>query len=149
MYIDILLNLLHVYQCPNGLFMSVGIKRPTWDRPPRLLLGCLQWLFCLVTWEGLSVLRSCLHGVDIVAGWDSTNATIPYPNQTHRGVSVRFEPWPHSNPCRPRYACVVRQTTPKPRLRKQAWSRDNYAVNTGGWWDRRHAELNEMRSEWQ
>ena len=149
MYIDILLNLLHVYQCPNGLFMSVGIKRPTWDRPPRLLLRCLQWLFCLVTWEGLSVLRSCLHGVDIVAGWDSTNTTIPYPNQTHRGVSVRFEPWPHSNPCRPRYACVVRQTTAKPRLRKQASSRDNYAVNTGGWWDRKHVELNEMRSEWQ
>ena len=90
------------------IVMNVEIKRSTWDRPPRLFLGCLQSLFCLVTWEGLSVFRACLHRVDIVVGWNSTNTTVPYPNQTHRGVSIRVEPWPHSNPYRPTHACVVR-----------------------------------------
>ena len=77
---------------PVFLFMSVGIKRPRWDRPPCLLLGSLQWRFRPVMWEELSVPRSCLHRVDSVVGWDPTNTTVPYPNQTHRGLCQISEP---------------------------------------------------------
>ena len=42
-----------------------------WDRPQGL--WCLQSPFSPVTWEGLSVPRSCLYRVDFVVGWDSTN----------------------------------------------------------------------------
>ena len=80
------------------LFIRVAIKRPRWDRPPCLLLGCLQWRFCPVRWKGVSVPRSCRHRVDSVVEWDSTDTTVPYPNQTHTGVSIRVEPWPQSIP---------------------------------------------------
>ena len=58
------------------LFMSVGIKRPRWDTPPCLLLGCLKWRCGPLTWVGRSVPRSYLHRVDSVAGWDSTNTIV-------------------------------------------------------------------------
>ena len=151
MYIKIfLLNVLHVLSVCSCffLFMSVGIKRPRRDRPPCLLLWCLQWRFYPVTWEGLSVPRSCLHRVDSVAGWDSTNTIVPYPNQTHRGVCLIAEPWPHSNPYRPTHACVTRQNTPMPRPRTQAWSRNNCVVDTGGWWDGRHVDPIEKPPGW-
>ena len=118
-------------------FMSVWIKRPGWDTRRGPLHACRQWPSGLRGWVGQSIPRSCLHMVDTVARCDSTNTNRLYPNQTHRGVCLRSEPWPHSIRFRQWHAYDTGQNSPRPGLKTPAWPRDNCVVYIGRWWDER------------